>query len=150
MSKNQWDNELTKKEMEIRRIRAVQLVLDGNPAVQVAQELEVSKPALSQWMKAYRERGWEGLLISNNHQRENSLTEEDIKNLKKIVRRKPAHWGYESDLWTSNMLRDVLADEFNKSVSQTTILRALKKTGIHIRSPRPGQSSGTWMQAKNG
>ena len=150
MATNQWDNELTKKEMEIRRIRAVQSVLEGTPAVRVARDLKVSKPALSQWMKAYRERGWEGLLISNNHQRENSLTEEDIKNLKKIVRRKPSHWGYESDLWTSNMLRDVLADEFKKSVSQTTILRALKKTGIPIKSPRPGPSNGTWMPVKSG
>jgi transposase len=150
MATNQWDNKVSKKEMEIRRIRAVQMIESGKQPTKVAKEFGVSKPALTQWMKKFREKGWEGLLISNNHQRENSLNEEDIKNLKKMVRCKPSSYGYESDLWTSNMLRDTLSERFNKSVSQTTILRALKKTGIHIKSPRPGPLNGTWMPLNNG
>lgn len=150
MASNQWTSDLDKKEMEIRRIRAVQSVNDGKAANIVAEEIGVSKAALSQWMKMYKEKGWKGLLISNDYNTEGILTDEDIKNLKEIMAHKPTHWGYESDLWTSNMVRDVLAEKFNKSVSQATILVALKKTGIPIKSPRLGRSKGTWRKTEPG
>ena len=48
-------------DLERRRIRAVQMVLDGAKQKEVAKQFKVTTGAVCQWMMAYREKGWEGL-----------------------------------------------------------------------------------------
>ena len=47
--------------LERRRIRAIQMVLDGAKQKEVAKQFGVTTGAVCQWMSAYREKGWEGL-----------------------------------------------------------------------------------------
>jgi len=48
-------------DLERRRIRGVQKILDGVKPIKVARELEVSSSAVSRWMSKYRQKGWDGL-----------------------------------------------------------------------------------------
>ncbi|MBA7551742.1 hypothetical protein ES705_44290 [subsurface metagenome] len=52
-------------ELERRRIRAVQKVLDRVKQTEVAKEFKVTEGAISQWMSSYKESGWEEWFKSN-------------------------------------------------------------------------------------
>ncbi len=48
-------------DLERRRIRGVQRVLDGVSQAEVAREFSVTEGAVSHWMKKHRGKGWDGL-----------------------------------------------------------------------------------------
>ena len=50
-------------ELERRRIRAVQKVLDGVKQTEVTKEFKVTDGAISQWMSSYKEYGWDGFKV---------------------------------------------------------------------------------------
>ena len=95
-------------ERERRRIRAVQKVLDGAKQNEVEEEFHVTEGAVSQWMLRYKKNGWDGVKATPKSGRPIRFTEEYRQALFEIISKHPHWWGYESDLWTVSMARDVL------------------------------------------
>jgi transposase len=111
-----------KLDLERRRIRAIQQILDGIKAVDVAKELNVTKSAVSQWLRSYRESGWEGLKAKPKPGAPIIFTPEHSQKLFEIISKSPYAWGFESDLWTVRMSRDVLFEQTGSYFSETRIL----------------------------
>ena len=110
-------------ERERRRIRAVQKVLDGAKQNEVAEEFHVTEGAVSQWMSQYREKGWEGVKAIPKPGSPIRFTEEYRQALFEIISKHPHWWGYESDLWTVSMARDILYEQTGGYFSKTRILQ---------------------------
>ena len=122
-------------ERERRRIRAVQKVLDGAKQNEVAKEFHVTEGAVSQWMSQYKEEGWEGVKAIPKPGRPIRFTEEYRQVLFEIISKHPHWWGYESDLWTVSMARDILYEQTGGYFSKTRILSALHELGLSFQKP---------------
>jgi transposase len=122
--------------LERRRIRAVQRILDGAKQKEVAKQFDVTPGAVCQWMSEYREKGWEGLEAIPRRGRPIIFTDEHKEKLNAIISRSPCSWGYESDLWTVQMARDVLHEQSGKRFSITRVLSALHELGFSFQKPQ--------------
>ena len=122
-------------ELERRRIRAVQKVLDGAKQNEVAKEFHVTEGAVSQWMSRFNEKGWDGVKAIPKPGRPIRFTGEYRRVLFDIIIKKPHWWGYESDLWTVSMARDVLYEQTGDYFSKTRILSALHELGLSFQKP---------------
>ena len=122
-------------ELERRRIRAVQRVLDGLKQNEVATELQVTEGAVSQWMTSNKENGWDGLKAIPKPGRPVIFTTEHRHRLFEIISKSPYTWGYESDLWTVGMARDVLWEQTGTYFSKTRILSAFHELGLSFQKP---------------
>ncbi|MGQ9621442.1 MAG: helix-turn-helix domain-containing protein, partial [Bacteroidales bacterium] len=98
-------------ELERRRIRAVQKVLDGAKQCKVAEDVGVTEGAVSQWVSAYKEKGWDGLKAGSKPGRPIIFKKEHREKLFDIISKTPYSWDYESDLWTVSMTREVLGEQ---------------------------------------
>ena len=123
-------------DLERRRIRAVQMVLDGAKQKEVAKQFKVTTGAVCQWMMAYREKGWEGLEPIPRRGGPIIFTDEHKEKLKEIISRSPYSWGYETDLWTVQMARDVLHERGGRRFSITRVLSALHELGFSFQKPQ--------------
>jgi transposase len=123
-------------ELERRRIRAVQKVLDGEKQIEVAREFGVTGGAVNHWMSKYREKGWDGLKAIPKPGRPIIFKDEHREKLYEIISRSPYSWGYESDLWTVLMARDALDRHTGTSFSETRVLSALHELGFSFQKPQ--------------
>jgi len=123
-------------DLERRRIRGVQRVLDGARQAEVAREFGVTEGAVSHWMKKYRGKGWDGLKVKPKPGGPIIFEDEHLKKLFEIVSRSPYSWGYESDLWTVVMARDVLYEQSGTYFSKTRVLSALHELGFSFQKPK--------------
>lgn len=126
---------MTRQEKEKRRIRGVQMVLDGKSHSNTAIELKVTQGAVSQWIKMYNEDGWDGLNMRKMTGPKLKFTEEHSKSLYDIICKSPQNWNYESDLWTVSMARDILYQETKSYFSETRVLSELHNLGFSFQKP---------------
>jgi transposase len=126
---------MTRQEKEKRRIRGVQMVLDGKSHSNTAKELKVTQGAVSQWIKMYNENGWNGLNMRKMTGPKLKFTEEHSKSLFDIICKSPLNWNYESDLWTVSMARDILYQETKSYFSETRVLSELHNLGFSFQKP---------------
>ena len=123
-------------DLERRRIRGAQKILDGVKPIEVAREFEVSSGAVSHWMEKHREKGWDGLKAKPKPGRPIIFKDEHREKLYEIISRSPYSWGYESDLWTVVMARDVLFGQSGTYFSKTRVLSALHELGFSFQKPQ--------------
>jgi len=122
-------------ELERRRIRAVQKVLDGAKQNEVAEEFQVTEGAVSHWMSQYKARGWDGIKAIPKPGRPVRFTKHYRRALYEIISKHPHSWGYETDLWSVRMARDVLYEQTGEYFSKTRILSALHELGLSFQKP---------------
>ena len=123
-------------ELERRRIRAVQKILDGGKQADVAREFGVTRGAVAHWMLNYRENNWDGLNARAKTGRPIIFKEEHREKLFEIISRSPYSWGYVSDLWTVRMARDVLYEQTGTYFSETRVLSAMHDLGFSFQKPQ--------------
>ena len=123
-------------EMERTRIKAVQSILNGTRQIDVARELEVTRGAVSQWCARYRENGWEGLYKKPPPGRPMEFLKRHTEKLCEIISKSPWKWGYETDLWTVGMARDILSEQAGDFFSKTRVLRELHALGFSFQKPQ--------------
>jgi len=87
-------------------------------------------------MKGYRGKGWDGLKAKPKPGGPIIFEDEHLKKLFEIVSRNPYSWGYESDLWTVVMARDVLYEQSGTYFSKTRVLSALHELGFSFQKPQ--------------
>jgi transposase len=122
--------------MERTRIKAVQSVVNGARQVDVAREFEVTRGAVSQWYARYRENGWEDLYKKPPPGRPREFHQMHTEKLYEIVSKSPWNWGYEADLWTVGMAREILFEQTGDSFSKTRVLTELHSVGFSFQKPQ--------------
>jgi transposase len=100
------------EEHEHRRLLAVQRVLDGYSIEEVAEFLGVDPRSVRRWVAAYRESGGQGLLSRPVAGRPPKLTTLQEKIVRRWLADSPREHGFETELWTSSRVGQLIHEEF--------------------------------------
>ena len=122
-------------ELEHRRLLAVQRVLDGYSAAEVAEFLGVDPRSVRRWVAAYRRTGGTGLVGRPATGRPPKLT----RNQEKVVRRwladKPTEHGFPTDLWSGPRVAHMIHQEFGVDLNPKYLTVWLRRRGFTPQTP---------------
>jgi len=122
--------------LEAIRIRAVQQVEAGESPETVIKALGFTRSCIYNWIAKYREGGYEALKAKPLDGRPPKLTGAQIRRLYTIITNKnPSQMSFEFALWTRSMIREVIRDQFNVSLSDVSVGRLLRKMGLSPQKP---------------
>jgi len=120
---------------EARRIRAWELSQKGWKQNAIAEALGVTEGAVSQWLKAARETGVEGLRHRKGGGPKPRLTQQQMKRLPQLLERGAESYGFRGEVWTRARVAVVIQQEFGVQFSQTHVGRLLRKIGWSRQKP---------------
>jgi transposase len=118
------------------RLRAVGAVLDEQlPVTVVAQAYGTNRSTVHRWISRFEASGESGLLRKKGNGRPRKLESLDRERLRKIVLSPASDYGYETDLWTTRRLIQVIDSEFRVLLSKQTVMRRLHEAGLTYQKP---------------
>lgn len=120
---------------EFRRLRAIELFEEGWKAINIAKALGVTRGAVSQWFKKYREEGKEALYYRPVSKRPCRLSSEQCEQLRAMLREGAERYGYTGAIWTSSRVRDLIESKLGVKYSVRQVARLLKKLGWSWQKP---------------
>lgn len=119
-------------ELEHRRRRAVQRVLDGFDCVEVAEFLGVDVTSVRRRVRTFRRRGWSELKAEPHRPGRLSRTQEKV-----VVRwmlESATDFGFAKELWTAARIGELIRQEWGV-VFNPRYLRWLKLRGFSCQKP---------------
>lgn len=122
-------------ELEKRRKDAVRRVRAGERVTDVANDLGVSRVAVSKWKKAAIDGGLRALNAVPQHVPQSRMSNEQKRQLKKILMGGAMAWGYPTDLWTCDRIAQVVLEEFGISYNPAHLGRILHAMGYSCQKP---------------
>src|SRR3712207_694945 len=131
--------EATSKQKRVRRwrrMRAIELLVEGRSPEAVAAALGCARSGVYAWAKAWREIGLSGLQEGPRSGRKRSLEGRAELLLEGLLEEGDPHRrGYHSTDWTVPMLKSELA-KGGYVVSERTVRRTLKRLGFRWKRPK--------------
>jgi transposase len=122
------------------RSRAVRAVLDGMTQTQAARVFGVHHNAVNQWVKRYRQGGWEGLAERRRGRRpgeQAALSEPQQQEVIALVREStPDQLGLAGFLWTREAVAELLARRYGVRLARTTMGAYLRGWGFSPQKPQ--------------
>lgn len=127
---------LDHKTLEELRIRAVRRVEAGESPETVIKTLGFSRARIYGWLAKYREHGIDGLRSRLATGRPPRLDGKQLRQIYQlVVGNNPRQLKFEFALWTRAMVRDLIRQEFNVSMSEVSVGRLLGKLGLSPQRP---------------
>jgi transposase len=127
---------LDHKTLEEIRIRAVEQVQTGESPETVIRALGFSRSCIYTWLALYRSGGWGALKAQALKGRPMKVSAAQMKWLYETVTGKnPLQFRFEFALWTREMLRMLLREEFSLKLSVTSVGRLLRQLGLSCQRP---------------
>jgi transposase len=118
------------------RVRAVQAVHAGMAVTQVAEAYQVDRTTLHRWLARFdKQGGSDGLRRSPGSGRPPKLAQLTRDHWRTIVLKPASDFGFETDFWTAQRVRQVISRRHGVDVSARTILRRLQKAGLTYQKP---------------
>jgi len=125
----------TAAELEARRLRAAELLLDGKATLEVARLVGASHSSVKKW-KAALKQGGKGALAARPHSNTRSkLTAKQKQQLVKILVAGPLASGYHTDLWSCPRVADMVQRTFGVSYHPDHLGRILRDLGFTPQKP---------------
>ena len=110
-------------------MEGIRLLQEGMHPSEVAQQLNVCHRSVGRWAKAYAEQGRAGLRKAGRAGRKPRLSGEDLRRLERGLLRGPEALGYETPLWTSGRVADLIEREFGVRYHPGHVWRILVRLG---------------------
>lgn len=98
--------------LEQRRLQAIRLLEAGHNYRDVAAQVHSSLSSVVRWQQAYRKDGKDGLHPKPTPGRPPLLSQKQKKKLLAILVRGSIAYGYQTDLWTLQRVREVIIEKF--------------------------------------
>lgn len=128
--------ELDHKTLEEIRIRAVEQVQAGESPETVIKALGFSRSCIYTWLALYRAGGWGALKAQVLHGRPLKISAAQMKWLyQTITGKNPLQFRFEFALWTREMIRMLLREEFSLKLSVSSVGRLLRQLGLSCQRP---------------
>lgn len=138
-------DQLYRTTKDVRLRQRAQIILLAAEAQLVAHEIgklvRLNEQSVRNWLKRYQSEGIEGLKDVPRPGAEPKITDEYIKMLVTIVRRRPRSMALPFSMWTCQRLADYMAERTGIRVSDETVRRYLAKDGIVLSRPQHKISS---------
>jgi len=125
---------LSKEKMEERRKVASQYFRANKKVTWIASELGVSRIAVQQWKKKWREDGIAGL-ASAKCGRASKLTKHQETLLKKDIMKGAKRFGSQSDRWTLKKITSHVKKKIRVEYSERSLWHVLKRSGFVCDAP---------------
>ena len=119
------------------RVKAVHAVrIRGLSPELIAETYHFDRTCIYRWLRQYDEGGYDAL-ESKMPPGAERLVNEDIEDWLKqtVLNSTPVEFGYDTNLWTSLILVDLLKQEFDVTVSESTVRLHLKAQGLSCQKP---------------
>src|ERR1019366_5409691 len=127
---------LDHKTLEEIRVRAVERVQAGESPEVVIQALGFTRSCIYTWLARYRSGGWGALKARAPKGRPMKITPAQMRWVYKTVTAKsPLQYRFEFALWTREMIRILLQDQFHLRLSLVSVGRLLKQLGLSCQRP---------------
>lgn len=124
------------REMAVRAIEEEEFSPES-----VAEVFHISRTAIYAWLRRYRDGGCPALETQKPAGTSSDVTESMENWLGDIVLgSSPQDFGYETALWTRDILAEILGDEFDLEIAGSTVGKHLRKMGFSYQKP--------WFQAR--
>ena len=146
-------NQGSPSELEHRRLLAVQRVLDGYTAEEVAEFLEVSPRSVRRWVAAYRQGGEPRLRSRPVSGRPPKLTLLQEKIIRRWIKASPTEHGFDTELWTAPRLCQLICQEFDVQLHPDYFGVWLRRRGFTPQKPqrvprrRDSKAIAAWLES---
>ncbi len=102
--------------LEERRRNAVQLMLDGSiRKTELAESLDVSYTSIKNWWHAFEDNGnsFEALASKKRTGRHPRMNRQQLRRLERMLLKGPMEFGFETDLWTTERVANLVEEKFS-------------------------------------
>jgi transposase len=118
------------------RAMAIRLIEEKRPYAEVAQILGVGESTVFEWWRNYRRNGLSGIATKETPGRPSSLSGQQLQELRALITDTvPSQFGYEVELWTRDIIADLIRRRFRVSLSAVTVGRIMKQLGFSPQKP---------------
>ena len=118
------------------RVRAVQLLKEGNDAAMVGRMFQVSRAMLFRWQQKYNDGGPAALETKKTPGPASRLSPTQMSKLYAIIAGSdPRQFQFDFGLWTRKIIRDLIRREFGVKFSEVQVGRLLTKMGMSPQRP---------------
>lgn len=121
--------------LEQRRLEAARLLRQGVSQAEVARRLEVHRQTVFRWAKALSESGRSALKKAGRAGRKPRLDAAELGKLERILKRGPQALGYDTELWSSWLVAEVIQQEFDVEYHPGHVWRILRQLGWSVQRP---------------
>jgi transposase len=119
------------RKMAVRAVRE-----HGQSPEVVAEVFNFNRSCIYRWLKHYDEGGYEALESQPAPGAEPVVTGAmDVWLKQAVLRHTPVDFGYDTTLWTRDILAELLKKEFGVAVSGSTVSLHLRKLGLSYQQP---------------
>lgn len=119
-----------------RRTSAELQCLDGAKVVQIAEKLDVTHSAVSKWLTAYVERGFEALRPGVPKGSSPRLSTEQLEGVARAVDGGPQAAGFQSGIWTARMVTAFIEERYGVVYNWKYVPELLHRLGFSVQRPR--------------
>ena len=125
-----------RRALEEERVRAVRLMDSGKSPEEIAEIMDVGRSTIFEWQKKYREGGLAALSTKFASGRPTTLSDQQMMRLYSLIEgNDPRQYRFAFALWTRQIVRDLIHQQFHVVVSLVTVGRILKKLGMSPQRP---------------
>jgi transposase len=132
--------DLTREQMEQRRLAAAKDLQEGDKTqTEIAKDHGVTRFAVSKWKRILEEEGLEGLRSTNdegNQGPDPKLSEDDKRHLADLLAEGAQAHGWETDLWTSHRVAELIERAFDVAYTSRHCSRILHELGFRPVKPQ--------------
>ena len=123
------------EQLEQRRLKAAELLRQGIHQAEVARRVGVHRQSVSRWTKELKQGGKRALRKAGRAGRRPRLHAEDLRRIEKGLKRGPEVLGYETKLWTSWRVADLIERECGVHYHPSQAWRILRQLGWSCQRP---------------
>src|SRR3954471_8857366 len=141
------------EELEHRRLLAVQRVLEGYSAQEVAEFLGVDQRSVRRWVAAFREGGGRALLPRPVSGPPPKLTRLQEKIALRWLTEAPTRHGFDTEFWTAARLGQLIEEEFGIRLNARYLSTWLRDRGFTPQKPqrvprqRDPEAIAAWLES---
>jgi transposase len=123
------------KELEARRLKAMDLLREGKTPTQAAEILGVSRQTVQRWKATEKEGGKRALKLIPQHVPSCRMSALQQRELGKILLRGAQAAGFPTDLWTTARIAEIVRKKFKFRFNPDHLGRLLHRWGYSCQKP---------------
>src|SRR3989338_10788663 len=102
----------------------------------ISETLGVTIFAVYNWIKKYKRWGLKGLEKRKAKGAEPKLSDEEIKQLLRLIKKTADNYGFESPLWDCKKITQLIKEQFGKRIHFSNVWRLLTRFGLSSQKPK--------------
>ena len=119
------------------KLHGVLLTCTGMSCYEIGKVLGRSARTIQYWVRRFNEFGFAGLREREGRGRQSTLSEQELNNVGKDLRKSPRDFGHTQSIWDGKLLSRHIEDRYKKHIGVRQCQRLFRKLEFRFRKPRP-------------